>query len=118
MSEERRQDPRIPMRVETEVRFTSWVVYSLIYSANISRGGMNLELAEEPKAGASLTVKLQPPKGEPILLEAIVRHTTKLGKTWSTGVQFQNLDDAKRQAIEEAIRANGAMLSSSMKPTR
>ncbi|HEY1586174.1 MAG TPA: PilZ domain-containing protein, partial [Polyangia bacterium] len=91
MSDERRQHPRFPMRVEVEVKFTSWAVYSLIYTINISRGGMNLELVEEPKPGAALTIKLQPPKGEPVMLEAVVRHTSKSAKTWTTGVQFQNL---------------------------
>lgn len=110
MTDERRKDPRIPMRVEAEVKFTSWHVYSLIYTINISKGGMNLELAEEPKPGATLTIKLTPPEGAPVLLEATVRHTTKSAKSWSTGIQFINLDAEKRQAIEKAIRAHGGML--------
>ena len=52
MTDERRKEPRVPMRVEAEVKFTSWHVYSLIYTINISKGGMNLELAEEQPAGA------------------------------------------------------------------
>ena len=36
-----------------------------------------------------------------------------VGKTLvSTGVQFQDLDATKRQAIEKAIRAHGGMLAS------
>lgn len=112
MSDERRKEPRVPMRVEAEVKFTSWHVYSLIYTINISKGGMNLELAAEPKAGDTLTIKLTPPEGAPVLIEATVRHTSKVGKTWSTGVQFKDLDDGKRQAIEKAIRAHGGMLGS------
>ena len=100
------------MRAEAEVKFTSWHVYSLIYTINISKGGMNLELAQEPKAGDTLTVKLSPPDGPAVLLEATVRHTTKVGKTWSTGVQFRDLDATKRQAIEKTIRGHGGMLSS------
>ena len=110
MADERRKDPRIPARIEAEVKFTSWHVYSLIYTINISKGGMNIELADEPSPGAALTVKLTPPEGAPLLLEARVRHATKVGKAWSTGVQFQNLDDAKRQAIEKAIRTHGGLL--------
>ena len=101
------------MRIEAEVKFTSWHVYSLIYTINISKGGMNLELAEEPKQGAVLTVKLTPPEGAPVLLEATVKHSSLVGKRWSTGVQFQNLDDTKRQAIEKAIRAHDGMLGAS-----
>ncbi len=99
------------MRIEAEVKFTSWHVYSLIYTINISKGGLNVELAEEPATGAPLWVKLTPPKGAPVLLEAVVRHATKTNKGWSVGVQFQNLDDEKRNAIERAIRAHGGMLA-------
>ena len=111
MSEERRKHPRVPARIEAEVKFTSWHVYSLIYTINISKGGMNLDLPEEPKQGSSLTVKLTPPDGSPVWIEATVKHAAKVGKAWSVGVQFQNLDDAKRNAIEKAIRAHGGMLS-------
>ena len=48
MADERRKDPRVPAHMEAKVKFTSWHVYSLIYTINISKGGMNLELAEEP----------------------------------------------------------------------
>src|SRR2546423_3306192 len=110
MTDERRKDPRVPLRVEAEVKFTSWHVYSLIYTINISKGGMNLELADEPAPGATLTIKLTPPEGAPVMIEATVKHTSKVGKSWSTGVQFKDLDAAKRQAIEKAIRAHGGML--------
>ena len=112
MTDERRKEPRVAARIEAEVKFTSWHVYSLIYTINISKGGMNLELAEEPQPGATLTIKITPPKGNDLLLEARVKHTTKVGKTWSTGVQLLNLDDAKRQEIERTIRAHGGMLTS------
>ena len=113
MADERRKEPRVPMRIEAEVRFTSWHVYSLIYTINISKGGMNVELADEPQAGATLIVKLTPPEGAPVLIDAVVKHTSKVGKTWSTGVQFTGLDETKRQAIEKAIRAHGGMLGKS-----
>ena len=112
MTDERRKEPRLPARIEAEVKFTSWHVYSLIYTINISKGGMNLELAEEQPAGATLTVKITPPEGSPVWIDATVKHASKVGKTWSTGVQFTGLDDAKRQAIEKAIRAHGGMLGS------
>jgi c-di-GMP-binding flagellar brake protein YcgR len=98
------------MRVEAEVKFTSWAVYSLIYTINISKGGMNLEMADEPKQGSKLTIKLRPPEGAVIDIEAVVRHATKAGARWSVGVQFDTLDGAKRDAIEKAIRAHGGLL--------
>jgi hypothetical protein len=110
MTDDRRKEPRVPMRVEAEVKFTSWHVYSLIYTINISKGGMNLELAEEPKAGSTVTIKLTPPEGDAVMIDATVKHTSKVGKSWSTGVEFRDLDATKRQAIEKAIRAHGGML--------
>ena len=77
MADERRKDPRFPMRIEAEVKFTSWHVFSLIYTINISQGGMNLEvLGDEPQVGTSLIVRMTLPKGPPIELEATVRHVT------------------------------------------
>ncbi|MDB4964427.1 MAG: hypothetical protein JWN44_116 [Myxococcales bacterium] len=111
MGDERRKDPRIPMRVEAEVKFTSWHVYSLIYTINISKGGMNLEMAEEPAQGSKLTIKLTPPDGDPIMLDATVRHASKSGARFSVGVQFDDLDGAKRSAIEKAIRGHGVPLA-------
>jgi hypothetical protein len=111
MTDERRKDPRIPLRLEAEVKFTSWHVYSLIYTINISKGGMNIDLPEEPAKGSSLTVKLTPPDGSPVWIDATVRHTVKSGKGWSAGVEFQNLDAAKKQAIEKTIRAHGGILA-------
>ena len=101
------------MRVEAEVKFTSWAVYSLIYTINISKGGINLEMNEEPKQGSKLTVKLQPPKGPVISIDAVVRHATKSGARWSVGVQFESLEGATREAIEKTIRANGGLLGQS-----
>ena len=76
--EERRASPRIAGRVMVPVRFTSWNMFSFIYTINISRGGMSLEVDEEPKSGTQLIVQLQPPDGSTIDLEAVVRHTAKL----------------------------------------
>ncbi len=100
----------MPARIEAEVKFTSWHVFSLIYTINISKGGMNIELGDEPKVGAALTLKLTPPAGAPLFIDATVKHATKLGKSWSTGIEFTGLDDNKRLAIEKTIRAHGVML--------
>lgn len=110
MADERRKHPRVPMRVEAEVRFASWHIFSLIYTINISRGGMNVELPEEPKLNTALVVKLAPPDSPPFELDAVVKHVQKTGRGFSVGVEFQNLDDARRQAIEKSIRAHGGTL--------
>src|SRR5437899_7721838 len=109
--EERRKDPRVPLRVQAEVRFSSWHVFSLIYTINISKGGMNIELENEPKVGALLHVRLAPPDGKPLELDAIVRHVQPgQGGRFSAGIEFQGLDAPRRDAIERAIRAHGGTL--------
>jgi c-di-GMP-binding flagellar brake protein YcgR len=111
MTDERRKEPRFPVRLEAEVRFTSWHVFSLIYTINISKGGMNLELPEQPTADAKLVVRLVEPDGNQVELNAVVRHVsqTKNGR-WSVGVQFTGVAPAQMQAIEKAIRAHGGTL--------
>jgi hypothetical protein len=123
VTDDRRANPRVPLRSEAEVRFLSWEVFRLIYTINISQGGMTLEVGpEEPKVGAELTVKLSLPKGPPIELHAVVKHVTSTTSTkplpegappppkkFQIGVQFQNLDATKKSAIETTIRAHGGM---------
>lgn len=111
MTEDRRKDPRVAMDLRAEVKFTSWLVYSVLYMVNISKGGMNLELDEEPKLGASLEIRLTQPDGSPVLLQAVVKHATQHESRWSVGVQFENLDDNTREAIEHKIRAHGAVIT-------
>jgi hypothetical protein len=130
--DDRRQQPRVPLRSEAEVRFSSWEVFRLIYTINISQGGMNLEvMGEEPKIGSRLTVKLTLPSGPPIDLEATVRHVTVTTSTRSlppnappppkkcqVGVQFQDLDPNKKALIEQTIRANGIAMGGPVGLTR
>jgi hypothetical protein len=105
------------MRAEAEVRFTSWAVFQLIWTVNVSQGGMQIEVkGEEPKKGSTLLVRLQPPAGPPIELEATVRHATEVTKKdapekrWQVGVQFNNIDPARKLAIEQMIRTQGGPL--------
>lgn len=105
------------MRAEAEVRFTSWAVFQLIWTVNVSQGGMQLEVkGEEPKQGSKLFIKLQPPAGPVIELEATVRHAADVTKKdapekrWQVGVQFIALDPARKAAIEQMIRTQGGPL--------
>lgn len=111
------------MRTEAEVRFSSWEIFRLIYTINISQGGMNLEvLGDEPKIGTTLTVRLTLPSGPGIELAATVKHVAVTTSTrpqppnappppkkCQVGVQFNNLDAAKKAAIEQTIRAQSGM---------
>jgi hypothetical protein len=128
MSEERRSSPRVTSRMEAQVRFTSWATFSFIYAINISRGGMSLELTEEAPVGTKLAVLIQPPKGELIELQAVVRHSgamptraappqpVKEGAAaqrgapprYQVGVEFIDLDEKRRAAIEQLLTKHGA----------
>ena len=125
MNDERRASPRKEMRAQIHVQFASWSMFSLIYTINISRGGMRLEAMEATPVGSTLTVQLQPPTGAPILLQAVVRHSaemprraappsaaapnaTPVAPKFELGVEFQNLDAERRKAIEDTLQAHGA----------
>jgi hypothetical protein len=104
--DERRQHPRIPLRAEAEVRFASWEVFRLIYTVNISQGGMQVDMPKEPPAGSELVVKLSLPSGPPLELKATVRHVTASKGRYLVGVQFASLDDQQKDLIERTIRAH------------
>jgi hypothetical protein len=127
MADERRASPRVAHRVEAQVKFTSWSMFSFIYTINISRGGMSIELEEEAPVGTQLAVLIQPPKGDLIELAAVVRHCgpmptraaptpPKAGQVppraprprYQVGVEFSNLDQARRAAIEQLLTQHGA----------
>ena len=107
---ERRKEPRLPFRVEAEVKFASGEVFRLIYTLNISRGGMTVDLPKAPHEGMEVTIILVPPKGATLELQGLVRHVSAMKKTGTghcqVGVQFTNLDDAKRAFLEGLIRSN------------
>lgn len=108
MTDERRKDPRVPARLEAEVKFTSWLVYSLVYTVNISKGGLNLEMRDEPQLGETLEIKLSQPDRTILHLKGIVKHVTAHGSQFSVGVEFEHLDPSTREAVEKKLRAHGA----------
>src|SRR5689334_3283476 len=80
MTDDRRKSPRARVGVTAEVNFASWDVFHLIYTINISRGGMQIELPQEPKIGMKLTVQLTLPDKAVVELPAAVRHVTPISK--------------------------------------
>jgi len=110
---ERRLHPRFALRGQAEVQFRSWPIFKLLYTGNISKGGMSLELGEEPKVGERLLVRLVLPNQWSVQLQAIVRHTSVLAAPssatfvarYTVGVEFLDLDEEKRAQIEKTIKA-------------
>jgi hypothetical protein len=127
--EGQRRDPRLPIRGPAQVRFRSWSLYSYLYTLDISRGGMMLEMEEAPEIGSRLTVQLRPPNGPTVELEAVVRHAGPVTRPhlasspdarprFQVGVQFENLDNDRRAAIERTLAAHGAPAGTARSRTR
>ena len=121
MSEEKRKEPRLPVRAEAEVRFSSWDVFKLLWTVNISRGGMNLEVVgDQPEIGSNLMVRIYPPEGDSIELAGIVKHVSsgtrraianKLMQKFQVGVQFVNLDEDRKRAVEKTLAGKGGEIT-------
>ncbi|MEO7096271.1 MAG: PilZ domain-containing protein [Polyangiales bacterium] len=100
-----RKDRRIPLTSGAEVKFSSWAAFYEVYTANISRGGMMLQMSKTPSVGERIQVKLQLPKGDEIVLDAevkFVRPNPMPEPAW-VGVQFVDLDAEKLAQIEQLI---------------
>jgi hypothetical protein len=121
VSEEKRREPRLPVRVEAEVRFSSWDVFKLLWTVNISHGGMNLEVVgDQPEVGSNLIVRIYPPAGDSIDLAGIVKHVSSATKRavddkskqkFQVGVQFVNLDEDRKQAVEKTLAGKGGEIT-------
>ena len=116
MPAERRQDPRVPFRVQTEVRFTSWETFKFVYMMNLSRGGLLLSLPSRPTVGDTVAVKLVLPNGETLDLEGKVKHAKEMTalevsgsspKSFRVGIGFESLSPEKRSQIERMIATRG-----------
>jgi hypothetical protein len=106
LSGQRRRDRRFPFRTEAEVRFSSWSAFRLLYTVNISRGGMTVGLSEAVEVGATLDVRLVLPGDRSFLLKAVVRHCGRAPGSdddYRAGVQFIDLDEPQRAEIEHVL---------------
>ena len=89
--------------------FASWSVFQLLYTVNLSRGGMTLALPAAPAVGSTLAVRVQLPDAGEIELDAVVRHASRLpgaADDYQVGVEFTDLDDRKRAEIEAMLKAH------------
>src|SRR5262245_22038215 len=76
----------------------------VLWTANMSKGGMAIETPNQIEPDTEVRVALILP-GKEVLLEATVKHCTpkKNGKGFFVGVQFSDLRDDQRQAIEQIV---------------
>jgi c-di-GMP-binding flagellar brake protein YcgR len=95
--------PRQEIRLE--VKIPTATMLKVLWTVNISRGGMSIEMPAEVKPGTRVLVMLTLPNGELLELPANVKHSTpkKGGKGFFVGVQFGEISDKAKRAIEQII---------------
>jgi c-di-GMP-binding flagellar brake protein YcgR len=108
---EQRRHVRYPLKTEAEVRFTTWSVFRILYTVNISQGGMTVGLPEPAEVGSMLDIRLSLPGDQVIELKAVVRHCGRSPGTsdnYRAGVEFLDLDAERRAEIETVLAAYAA----------
>jgi c-di-GMP-binding flagellar brake protein YcgR len=97
-----RVHPRKQVRIE--VKIPTATMLKVLWTANISKGGMAIETPNELPIGSPITVALMLPTQQ-IELQGTVKHATprKPGSGYFVGVQFAALSDAQRRVVEDII---------------
>ena len=94
---------------EVEVRFASFEQFVLEYAANISAGGVYIEMPDPPELETLLRVRLHlPDDGPPVDLDARVVHRVTPARAderhkAGAGVQFLASDQQLRDRIEKLL---------------
>ena len=88
-----REDPRLALALEANLRCADWKNAERIATINVSRGGMFLRTARNVQVGARALLTLQLPDGSSLDLGATVRHVTRAaeggeGRPAGVGVQI------------------------------
>jgi c-di-GMP-binding flagellar brake protein YcgR len=112
--DDRRREQRFDVQAAAEVAVPSWEVFRLVYTINISKGGLKLILPRAPELSASLTVKFTLPGidgQQQFEIPSIVRYVNPLKKNdpqgaAEVGVQFEPMSDQLRHTIESALQKN------------
>jgi uncharacterized protein (TIGR02266 family) len=102
----KRAHPRVPVRLE--VKIPTATMLKVLWTANLSKGGMAIETDHQIAPDTKVTVVLTVP-GKTVELPATVKHSTprkaaRGGKVdYFVGVQFGELPSESRAAIEAII---------------
>ena len=100
---EKREHTRVPVRMPANVCFSSWQVFRLMYTMNISRGGLLFQMDKEPPKDLAIDLTLDLPNGSKVLLPARVRHATQSGAKFQVGVEFVAADDEQQRVLSDAM---------------
>lgn len=106
--DDRRAAERVPARLQIEVPLANWEQVRSVYTTNISKGGLLFTLASPASMPAAIDLTLTLPDGAKVTLQSEVRHVARREGTteFDVGVQFQELEPATRQALEQALASH------------
>jgi hypothetical protein len=97
----RRHDPRFPMVLQVRLQTVDDI--RLLYTRNVSKGGLFVATALETPEGTPMKVRIIHPKtGEHFLLDAAVRWRSTSGEV-GLGLEFVQLTDQRRDQLMEFI---------------
>ena len=101
-----RANSSLPVRL----RIPTWERFEMLYTRDISRGGMFLKSPKSLPAGTKLTLHLMIPSGETVELPAEVAHFRKaqVGRAAGMGLRFGKLDDNTRKQLDALIEKKPA----------
>ena len=89
------------------LKIASWAQYALLYTSDLSKGGLFIRMPDPPPLGTALQVKLGLPGGEILELRATVVHVlgaekaAAAGKHPGVGVGFSEWGDALKQRFAD-----------------
>jgi c-di-GMP-binding flagellar brake protein YcgR len=107
--DDRREDARVPVRLEVDVPLATVEQVRRVYTTNISKGGLLFSMTSPASIPATIDLTLELPDGSKVTLQSEVRHVMRReGSTdFDVGVQFQELDPKIRKAFEEVLAKLG-----------
>ena len=108
--DDRRSSERVAARLQIEVPLSNWAEARSVYTTNISKGGLLFTLQSPASMPAAVDLTLTLPDGAKVTLQSEVRHVMRREGTseFDVGVQFQDLEPAARQALEQALAKHPA----------
>ncbi len=99
-----RQHVRYPVRLEVKPR--SFGELEVLYSRDISRGGMFLLSPRKVACGTRMEIDVvHPDSGETFTLNCTIRRV-EAGPPFGLGIEFNQFDDVKREAFFEFVHSS------------
>ena len=98
-----REHSRYPVVLPVGVKLESWDQYAVVYTKNLSRGGLFIRMSSPPPVGTALSVRLGLPDGNVVEIEGEVAHVVaperalEEGRQPGCGVRFVGFDEEQQR---------------------